>query len=652
MEFLVPRSRLGWLLFRLWLLGFFLGRVLFLDSLDQGFLPGIGHRAVALIWNSVRRPKGNAPLEEQLQLHLHGVRPGLHHDKLALGHTFELVRGHEGALHHLQGLGPVVFPLADVTRLHSPAAQGFAHRLGSFAVGGEAAEDGELHIVHDDLRPLFAITPLQLAQALDDGDDGEPPGTAGGEHHFRRLDLWQSPILVSVEHRPVGQLPAVLIRHGEDLPVQLLDNQRHHEEFAGIFLGHYQEQGGGFLAECLRVHRRIKAQQLLHLRIQEPVQPGEGRGHDRSHGLFSGGDSRPGKPPGLMCGREESHQVLKLVAALFSGDRSHELLDDLEHRYDVPLRWRAELRHQQDGSGEQALGGVVEELVLPEVLAVHPRRDDGLRDDFGVSFRLGLEQECVRVLPVGVHVLVHQVQQVESIAAGGVAQVNDPYPVAVALLGDPAVIPHHVALGVRGEERHPAGQGILQAGVQPVGGFAHTGGTDHDGVDVPGVHQGSGFIGGLGNGMGFPQQLHHQRIPHCPQSISQAVAFCQASYHDALFSGQVLPFSPQLWLEPHMGIRLFDFPLGGPPGGAMLPVAHGLCSNVETVHSGQSGNQAQGSEHGCSCDHQLHDWLQKINSLLVLSDSPSRKEKRPRIFHPVENPKPDFFPSACFLAYR
>ena len=85
----------------------------------------------------------------------------------------------------------------------------------------------------------------------------------------------------------------------------------------------------------------------------------------------------------------------------------------------------AELRHQQDGGGEQALGGVVEELVLPEVLAVHPRRDDGLGDDLGVPLRLGLvEQECVRVLPVGVHVLVHQVQQVEPVAAGGVAQVR------------------------------------------------------------------------------------------------------------------------------------------------------------------------------------------------------------------------------------
>ena len=318
----------------------------------------------------------------------------------------------------------------------------------------------------------------------------------------------------------------------------------------------------------------------------------------------------------------------------------------------MPLRGRAEFRHQQDGGGEQSLGGVVEKLVLPEVLAVHPCRDDGLGDDFGVPLGLGLIEQSVRVLPVGVHVLVHQVQQVESIAAGGVAQVDDPHSVAVALLGDPAVIAHHVAFCVRGEKGHPAGQGVLQTGVQPVGGFAHAGGANHQSVDVPGVHQGGGFVSGLGDGVRLPQQLHHQNIPHCPQSISQAVVFRQASHHDALFGREVLPFSPKLRLKPHMGVRLFDFPLGGPPGGSVLPVAHSLCPNVEAVHSGQSGDQPQGGEHGRPSDHQLHDWLQTINSLLVLSDSPSRKEKRVRIFRPVENPKPDFFSPTCFLAYR
>ena len=104
----------------------------------------------------------------------------------------------------------------------------------------------------------------------------------------------------------------------------------------------------------------------------------------------------------------------------------------------------------------------------------------------------------------------------------------------------------------------------------------------------------------LGMDVGFPQQLHHHHIPHCPQSISQAVAACQASHNDSLFSGEVLPFSPQLWLEPHMGVRLFDFSLGGPPGGAVLPMAHGLGLDIQAVHSRQPGDQPQGGEHGRS----------------------------------------------------
>ena len=202
-----------------------------------------------------------------------------------------------------------------------------------------------------------------------------------------------------------------------------------------------------------------------------------------------------------------------------------------------------------------------------------------------------------------IHVLVHQVQEVETTAAGGVTQVNHPHPVAVALPGDSSVIPKHVPLRIRYEEGHPAGQGVLQTGVEPVGGLANTGRADHQGVDVPGVYQGGGFISGLGDGMGFPQQLHHQDVPYSPEAVAKAVTFGQASHHDALLGGKVLPFSPQFWLEPHMGVRLFDFPLGGPPGGAVLPMAHGLGLDIEAVHSRQPGDQPQGGKHGRSRDH-------------------------------------------------
>ena len=48
---------------------FFLPRgrwVLLPDGLHQGFLPSEGHRPVALVRDSVRLPKGDAPLEKKL----------------------------------------------------------------------------------------------------------------------------------------------------------------------------------------------------------------------------------------------------------------------------------------------------------------------------------------------------------------------------------------------------------------------------------------------------------------------------------------------------------------------------------------------------------------------------------------------------------
>ncbi len=111
--------------------------------------------------------------------------------------------------------------------------------------------------------------------------------------------------------------------------------------------------------------------------------------------------------------------------------------------------WGTELRHQKDGGCEQALGGVVEELVLPEVLPVHPGGDDGLGDDLGVPLRLGFEQKRFRVGLEGVHVLAHQVQEVEPIRAGGVPQVDNSHPVAIAIFGNFSVVPNHVPLRVR-----------------------------------------------------------------------------------------------------------------------------------------------------------------------------------------------------------
>ena len=104
-----------------------------------------------------------------------------HDDEVPLGNGLELVWGHEGPLDHLEALAGVVLSPGDGATHHGAAAQGLGQHLGGLAVGGEAAEDGVLAVIRQDLRPLLAIVLLQLGQALDDGHQGQPPGAASGE---------------------------------------------------------------------------------------------------------------------------------------------------------------------------------------------------------------------------------------------------------------------------------------------------------------------------------------------------------------------------------------------------------------------------------------------------------------------------------------
>ena len=64
-------------------------------------------------------------------------------------------------------------------------------------------------------------------------------------------------------------------RQGEDLPVQVLEDQGHHEVFGLILLGQHDKDGGLLIAELLRVNSRIKAEDLLHLRVKESVETGQ-----------------------------------------------------------------------------------------------------------------------------------------------------------------------------------------------------------------------------------------------------------------------------------------------------------------------------------------------------------------------------------------
>ena len=158
-----------------------------------------------------------------------------HDDEVPLGDGLEFIRGHEGALYHLEALAGIVLPPGDGTAHHGAAAQGLGQHLGGLAVWGKASEDGVLHIVHDDLRPFLAVVFLNLGNALDDRYQGHPPGAAGGKQR-QDVEGGHGAQLVTEEYHPVGQLPVVLIRHGEQLPAQGLDHQPSHEIFRGIFL--------------------------------------------------------------------------------------------------------------------------------------------------------------------------------------------------------------------------------------------------------------------------------------------------------------------------------------------------------------------------------------------------------------------------------
>ena len=227
-----------------------------------------------------------------------------HDDEVPLGDGLELVRGHEGPLDHLEALVGVVLPPGDGAAHHGAAAQGLGQLHRRLAGRGETAEDVYLAVVHNDLRALLAVILLQLAgDALHDGHQHQPAGAGGGEHQFQRLDGRAGAQLVGKKDYPVLQPPAVLVRHGEDLPVQVLEDQADHEILGLILLREYDEDGGLLVAEGLRIDGGVKAQDLLHLAVQEGVQPGQHRGDHRHHGLLRGVQRSAGKPLGLVVGR-------------------------------------------------------------------------------------------------------------------------------------------------------------------------------------------------------------------------------------------------------------------------------------------------------------------------------------------------------------
>ena len=278
------------------------------DRLLQLLLVGIGHGTCGPLRQQIRITEGDAPVQEEPEPCLHGVRPRLHHYKLALGDGLQFIRRHERPLHHLEGAAGAVFSaaLAHRTAHDGAAAQGLGQHLGGLRVGGEAAEDGILRIVDNNLRALLAVVLLQLCQRLNDRHQSQFAGPAGAEQG-QDIESGHGAQLIAEQHHPVGQLAAVLVRHGEQLTGECLDHQAGHEVLAGVFFRQNEEDGRLLGGKGFRVNGTVEAQHLLQLGVQEGVQPGQHRGHDRGHGLLRRVEGGAGEPPGLVSVGQRVH---------------------------------------------------------------------------------------------------------------------------------------------------------------------------------------------------------------------------------------------------------------------------------------------------------------------------------------------------------
>lgn len=173
------------------------------DGVHQFHPSCILHLPGSVLRKRIGLPKGDAPLEKLLELGHHRVHPGLHSDEGALGHGFQLIGGHEPAAHHLHTAGVAVLAPAHRAGEDRLFPQIPGEGVRCFTAGGEAAEDGQLAVVPDDLGALFPVVLVQLDEPLDDGHNSEAPGPGGGEEHLRPLQFGDRPELIRKEDHAV-----------------------------------------------------------------------------------------------------------------------------------------------------------------------------------------------------------------------------------------------------------------------------------------------------------------------------------------------------------------------------------------------------------------------------------------------------------------
>ena len=200
-----------------------LGRILPHDGAGQRILVGIIDLSGRLFLHTVFLLEGDAPFKEQAQAGTHGVASGLLHDEATLGDGLELICCQQGALHHLQALAGIVFASAHRAGEHRAAAEGFGEGIRCFTVGGKAAADHILAVIHQDGCAFFAIVLFQLRQRLDDGYQRQAARASSTEKR-QNIKGRHGTQLIAKENNTVFQFAAVLIRYREQLTGEVLDH--------------------------------------------------------------------------------------------------------------------------------------------------------------------------------------------------------------------------------------------------------------------------------------------------------------------------------------------------------------------------------------------------------------------------------------------
>ena len=249
----------------------------------------------------------------------------------------------------------------------------------------------------------------------------------------------------------------------------------------------------------------------------------------------------------------------------------------------MPRLGRAEFRHQQDRRRQQSFRRVVKKCVLTEV-PVAAGGDDRLRNDLRVLLSLRLVRQIARFRKPEIHVLVDEVQEVVSVGARGIAQVDHGNLVAVILLRDLPVGAVQITLGVGGDERHPGRAGVLKIRVQEVRRLADTRRADHQRMHIAVVHESNGV----------PSD-----VPADDQSLRKRFAVVLRGCCSCL--RLTTPLLRCIW---NVLVRPFDLIRSGPPRRTMLAIADCFCLDVvEIVDPRDDGDPA---EHSNQSDPDRH----------------------------------------------